>query len=60
MSVAELKEFSRRAAHLSPVTVEEQFRQLWERCRPDRGALPTPRTMQEIVALWKLLWRQRR
>jgi hypothetical protein len=34
----------------------DNYQKMLERCRLREEALPTPRTMQELVTLWKVLW----
>jgi hypothetical protein len=58
MSVAELKEYEKRCAMLAPSLLEKQFHEAL--CKANHETLPAPRTMQELVAMWRQLWRSRR
>jgi hypothetical protein len=57
MTREELNRLKRPVSMLSPHTVRHNYRKLLERCRSLQDTLPTPRMMQELVTLWKVLWR---
>jgi hypothetical protein len=56
----ELDELQRKLQLLSPYTVEAHYREQWQKCEIRPGVLPTPRMMQQLVALWRTLWKWRR
>ena len=60
MTAEELKELKRSLSMLSPYMVRDNYQKLLENCRLREGALPTPRMMQELVTLWKVLWTWRK
>ena len=60
MTAEELKQLKRSLSMLSPYTVRDDYQKLLEKCRLREGALPTPRMMQELVTLWKVLWTWRK
>jgi hypothetical protein len=55
LTAAELKEMSDRLAHLSPVAVQNFYEEAFEKCRMIYGRVPSPRKMQTLVAIWKVL-----
>jgi hypothetical protein len=56
MTREELSRFRRSLALLSPYSVRDQYQKALDACRLRDGAPPSPRQMQELVALWKQLW----
>jgi len=56
----ELKRFRHGLAHLAPSHIEQEYRTLLEKCKLRPGMLPAPRLMQQLVAVWKTLWKWRR
>jgi hypothetical protein len=60
MTAEELKQLKRSLSMLSPYMVRDNYQNLLEKCRLREGALPTPRMMQELVTLWKVLWTWRK
>jgi len=54
----QLQQLERNLSLLSPHTVKERYRLLADRCR--LLDLPSPRVMQELVTVWKVLWRWRK
>ncbi len=40
--------------------VQDNYEKLLERCRLRAGMPPPPCMMQELVTLWKVLWRWRK
>jgi hypothetical protein len=56
----ELGEIQRKLQLLSPYSVEAHYREQWQKCEIRPGVLPTPRMMQQLVALWRTLWKWRR
>ena len=56
----ELTRFRHGLSLLAPSHVEGQYRTPLEKCRLRPGMLPTPRLMQQLVAVWKTLWKWRR
>jgi len=60
MTAEELKQLKRSLSMLSPHTVQDNYQKLLEKCRLREEALPTPRMMQELVTLWRVLWTWRK
>jgi len=60
MTRAELTRFKHSLALLSPYSVQDQYQKALDTCRVRNGAPPSPRQMQELVALGKRLWAWRR
>jgi hypothetical protein len=58
MNEAQLRELRRSWSLLSPQIVKEKYRVVMDRCR--FYDLATPRMMQELVTLWKILRRWRK
>jgi len=58
MTKAQIEEMRRSLSLLSPFHVQEKYKTLLDRCR--FFELATPRMMQELVTLWRLLWKWRR
>jgi hypothetical protein len=58
MTREQLEQFRRNLSLLSPETVKERYRRAADRCR--FLDLPTPRVIQELVVLWKVLWKWRK
>jgi hypothetical protein len=57
MTAEELKQLKRSLSMLSPHTVRDNYQELLEKCRLREGSPPpTPRMMQELVTLWRVLW----
>src|ERR1700691_2894151 len=57
---AELAEHQRRLSMLSPHHVADAYRRAHEACRMDGNRPPNARAVQEMVAVWKVLWGWRR
>ena len=60
MTREQLRELKRSLSMLSPHAVRDNYQKKLERCRLLHGTLPTPRMMQELVTLWKVLWKWRK
>jgi hypothetical protein len=60
MTIEQLKQLKRSLSILSPFMVRDNYQKLLGRCRLREGTLPTPRMMQELVTLWKVLWTWRK
>ena len=60
MTRDQLKELKRSLSMLSPHTVRDNYQKMLEKCRLSEGIPPAPRTMQELVTLWRILWRWRK
>jgi hypothetical protein len=58
MNKKQIEELHRELSMLSPYHVREKYKTLLDKCR--FLELASPRMMQELVTLWKLLWRWRR
>jgi hypothetical protein len=54
---AELEERERRLSLLSPHHVADAYRQAHESCRMEGDRLPSASAFQELVTVWKLLWK---
>ncbi|HEY1481098.1 MAG TPA: hypothetical protein VGF19_00130 [Candidatus Acidoferrum sp.] len=54
MSKAEMDELQRSLSLLSPDIVKGRYKAVLDRCR--FLELATPRMMQELVTLWRVLW----
>jgi hypothetical protein len=55
----ELKELKRSLSLLSPHTARIIYTELLASCRLRDGTPPPQRAMQQLVTLWKILWRWR-
>jgi hypothetical protein len=60
MTREQLRELKCSLSMLSPDTVRDNYQKTLEKCRLREGALATPRMLQELVTLWKVLWRWRK
>jgi hypothetical protein len=60
MTTEELKQLKRSLSMLSPYSVRDNYQKLLDKCRLREGAPPTPRMMQELVTLWRVLWTWRK
>jgi hypothetical protein len=60
MSKQELERYRHALSLLAPTHVENEYRSLWERCKLQPGMLPSPQTIQQLVAVWKTLWKWKR
>jgi hypothetical protein len=58
MTEAQLRELRRSLSLLSPQIVRGKYKVAVDRCR--FYDLATPRMMQELVTLWKILWQWRK
>jgi hypothetical protein len=56
----ELAQRERQLSMLSPHHVADAYRQAHEQCRMEGDRLPRARAVQELVTVWKLMWRWRR
>jgi hypothetical protein len=54
----QIQELHRSLSLLSPYHVKEKYKTVLDKCR--FLDLATPRLMQELVTLWKILWKWRR
>jgi hypothetical protein len=57
MTPAQLEDFQRRIAMLSPYTLESHYREHLERCQLRPGFVPSPRMIQGFVSILKHLWK---
>jgi hypothetical protein len=60
MTPEELKELKRSLSLLSPHTVRGNYEDTLLECHLRGESPPPPRIMQELVTLWKVLWKWRR
>jgi hypothetical protein len=58
MTKEQVRELQRNLSMLSPYAVKEKYKTVLDRCR--FLELASPRMMQELVTLWKVLWRWRK
>lgn len=58
MTEEQVRELRRSLSLLSPYSVKERYKTVLDRCRG--YDLATPRMMQELVTLWKILWQWRK
>lgn len=58
MSEEQVRELRRSLFLLSPHLVKARYKTVLDRCR--FYDLASPRMMQELVSLWKVLWRWRK
>lgn len=56
MTREQLKQFRRTLSMLSPHMVRGNYEETLQKCRLKGEMLPSPRVMQELVTLWKVLW----
>jgi hypothetical protein len=54
MTKEQVRELQRSLSLLSPYAVKEKYKTVLDRCR--FLELASPRMMQELVTLWKVLW----
>jgi hypothetical protein len=52
---AQLAELQRRLSMLHPSSVEQVYRDAYERCAPVAGRIPKATVIQELVTAWKQL-----
>jgi hypothetical protein len=45
---------------LSEYTVRDAYREAWERCKMNSDSVPRAPAIQELVTVWKQLWKWRR
>jgi hypothetical protein len=55
LTPAQLSGLSRRLAMLHPSSVEQAYRDAYERCAPMAGRIPKATAIQELVTAWKQL-----
>jgi hypothetical protein len=58
MNAKQLQEFTRSLGSLTLADVERKFRDAADRYRFTE--LPSPKTVQELVGAWKVLWKWNR
>jgi hypothetical protein len=58
MTREQVQELRRSLLLLSPYHVQEKYKNVLDRCR--FVELATPKMMQELISLWKVLWKWRR
>lgn len=56
----ELNERQRRLSMLSPHHVADAYRKAHDACRMDGDTVPRASAVQDLVTVWKLLWKWRR
>jgi hypothetical protein len=60
MTPEELERLQREFAKLSEYSVQQEYKRAYEACRMEGERLPRPRAIQELVQIWKQLWRWRK
>ncbi len=56
----QLAEHRRQFSKLSPGHIADAYRQAYEKCRMDGDRVPHASAVQDLVTLWKLLWKSKR
>jgi hypothetical protein len=56
LTVEQLAQRRHRLSLLSPFHVADAYRAAHEACRMEGDRLPTASAIQELVAVWKVLW----
>jgi hypothetical protein len=56
----QIAERRQQLAKLSPAHVADAYRQAYEKCRMDSDRVPRASAVQDLVTIWKLLWRWKR
>jgi len=59
LSSAELEEMRRSLSRLSIDAVRHAYQTAYARCRMVNDRVPSARSMQELVQVWKQLWKWR-
>ncbi|HEY8669255.1 MAG TPA: hypothetical protein VIL63_00305 [Terriglobales bacterium] len=59
LSRDDLKELGRQLAHLSDDAVRNFYHAAYTRCRMVNDRVPSPRSVQELIQAWKVLWTRR-
>jgi hypothetical protein len=57
LTADQLTELQRRLSMLHPSSVEQVYRDAYERCAPVSGRIPKASVIQELVTAWKQLRR---
>jgi hypothetical protein len=57
LTADQLTELQRRLSMLHPSSVEQVYRDAYERCAPVAGRIPKASVIQELVTAWKQLRR---
>jgi hypothetical protein len=60
MSPEQLIERRQQLSKLSPHHVADAYRQAYEKCRMDGERVPRASAVQDLVTIWKLLWKWKR
>ena len=60
LSTDELKRYAYGLAKLSPHHVQIEYQRVYMECRMFGTALPPARAVQQLVQIWKQLWKWRR
>lgn len=59
LSAQELKEMRQGLSRLSIDAVQHAYNTAYARCRMVNDRVPSPRSIQELVQVWKQLWKWR-
>ena len=59
MNAADLAEMRRGLSHLSVDAVRHAYHTAYARCRMVNDRVPSARSIQELVQVWKQLWKWR-
>jgi hypothetical protein len=60
MTPEELARRRNEYAKLHESSVQRLYRQAWKECSMDGNDIPRPAAIQNLVQVWKTLWRWRR
>lgn len=60
MDAKALDEYRRSIAQLDPPRLRRLYEEVWRACRIEPHRLPSGRAVQELVQVWRVLWKGRR
>ena len=60
LTAEELRTMRRSLSYLPRQQLAIRYTEQLKKCGYDFGRVPPPRVMQELVTLWKVLWKQKR
>lgn len=56
MTKKEADDFRRQISLLAECSVRNEYLKAYSDCAMKNGELPTPREIQELLCIWKVLW----
>jgi len=59
LSAEELKQYAASLAKLSPHHVQIEYQRVYMECRMFGTVLPSAKAIQQLVQIWKQLWKWR-